>query len=286
MNPNVRSESFATPSPVRVIVEVPKGTIRIAARDVTETRVTLTAPRGDARSQQWIAEAEVRRAGDEIVVRIRRPEFSWRSMWSGKVEATIEVPLQSAAVLSTGSGRIETEGKLGDVEASTGSGNIQLDESADVRARTGSGEIVVAGSSASVSAKTGSGDVRIGKVAADVRVATGSGHAELTEALGAAKLTTASGNIDIAHAGNRLEAFAVSGDVRIGCADHGRVNARTVSGGISVGVAKGTAALLDVTAVSGRVRSDLEASDEPGDDAPQVELVLHTMSGNVSVARA
>jgi DUF4097 and DUF4098 domain-containing protein YvlB len=286
MNPNERSESFATPGPVRLMVEVPKGRIKIVARDVQTTRVTLTAIRGDAKSQQWIAEAELRQSGEEIVVRIRRPEFSWRSMWGGSVEAAIEVPLESAALLSTGSGRIETDGKLGDVEASTGSGNIHLGESAGVRASTGSGEIAVASSSASVSAKTGSGDVRIGKVAADVRVVTGSGHAELGEARGAAKLTTASGNIDIGHAGDRLEALAVSGDVRIGCADHGRVNARTVSGGISVGVAKGTAALLDVTAVSGRVKSDLEASDEPDGDAPQVELVLHTMSGNVSVARA
>jgi len=286
MNPNERSESFATPGPVRLTVEVPKGRIKIVARAVETTRVTLVATRSDATAQQWIAEAEIRQTERDVVVRIRRPEFSRRTMWGGHIEATIEVPLESTAFLSTGSGRIETDGKLGDVQASTGSGSIRLADSGGVRARTGSGEITLTSSTGSVEAKTGSGHVRIGKVAVDARVSTGSGHTELAEARGDAKVTTASGNIQIGQAGNKLEAFAVSGDVRIGRADHGRVNARTVSGGITVGVPKGTAALLDITAVSGRVESDLEASGEPGGDMPHVELVLHTMSGNVHVARA
>jgi len=64
------------------------------------------------------------------------------------------------------------------------------------------------------------------------------------------------------------------------------VRARTVSGGVSVGVANGVAALLDLSTVSGRVRSELEASGAPADGEQRVELVLSTVSGNVSVARA
>jgi hypothetical protein len=43
-------------------------------------------------------------------------------------------------------------------------------------------------------------------------------------------------------------------------ADHGRVRAKTTSGGVSVGVADGVAALLDLSTMSGRVNSELAAS--------------------------
>jgi hypothetical protein len=64
------------------------------------------------------------------------------------------------------------------------------------------------------------------------------------------------------------------------------VRAKTFSGGISVGVANGAAALLDITTMSGRVNSELESGSAPRADERQVELILSTMSGNVDLARA
>ena len=204
----------------------------------------------------------------------------------GAIEAEIHAPLGSAVVLCTGSGRIETTGRLGDIDASSGSGVIDLDESTGARARTGSGNIVIASTTGSVDARTGSGRICVGKVGGDARIVTGSGTAELAGAAGNAKLTTASGNIDIDQAGDSLEAFAASGSVRIGRADHGRVRAKTISGRISVGVANGAAALLDITTLSGRVHSDLETGAPPAEGEKQVELTLSTMSGSVNLARA
>jgi hypothetical protein len=74
--------------------------------------------------------------------------------------------------------------------------------------------------------------------------------------------------------------------VQVRRADHGRVRAKTVSGKISVGVAGGTAAHLDISTLSGRVNSELEAGAAPGEGEKRVELVLSTMSGNVNLARA
>ena len=51
-------------------------------------------------------------------------------------------------------------------------------------------------------------------------------------------------------------------------------------------MARGSAALLDISTMSGRVNSELEAGGAPQGDEKQVELVLNTMSGNVNVARA
>ena len=277
--------SFQTPAPVRLRVDIPKGRIMVVAEETAETRVELTAINGDAATKAWIAEAEVAQSGDEIIVRVPKARLGLFGM-GGSIEARVHAPLGSAATLSAGAGRIETTGRLGTVDASSGSGTIRLDDSASARARTGSGDIAIAASAGSVEAKTGSGTINVGKVGVDARLTTGSGNAELAGAAGDARLSTGSGNIEIGEAGDRLEAFAAAGNVKVRRADHGQVRAKTISGQVSVGVANGVAALLDITTMSGWVNSELEATDAPDEAEKRVELIISTMSGNVKLARA
>jgi hypothetical protein len=281
---NERSEVFETPSPIRLKVEIPAGRITLVAEATGETHITLTAVNGTATARRWIAEAEITRNGDDVVVRIAK---SAMQMWGMRaaVDAEIHLPLESAATVGTGSGTVESFGRLGLVRASSGSGSIRLDECAEAHAHTGSGEIVVKGASGSVDAKTGSGHVTLGKVGTDARIATGSGHAEIVAVVGDARIHSASGHIEIGQSGDSLNAYAASGSIRIHRADHGRVTARTISGGVRVGVPSGTAALLDISTMSGRVSSELEPGAAPGEGERQVELVLSTLSGNVTVAR-
>jgi hypothetical protein len=285
MTQDKRSQSFQTPAAVRLRVDIPKGRIRIIAEETGVTRVELTAIHGDATARAWIADAEIVQSGDEIVVRVQKSGLMLFGLGGG-IEAEIHTPLGSAATLSTGSGRVETIGRLGEVKASSGSGAIRLDDCAEARARTGSGDIVIASAAGSVNAKTGSGRISVGKVGANAKITTGSGHAELAGAAGDAKLSTASGNIEIGEAGDSLDAFAASGNVEVRRADHGLVRAKTFSGRISVGVARGSAALLDITTMSGRVNSELDAAAAPDPGDKRVELIISTMSGNVNVARA
>jgi len=284
MNPDSRTMTFETPTPPRLRVSIPCGRISVTAEDTAVTRIELVAIRGGA-ARDWIAEAEIAQHGDEIVVRGRRLGFGLFGGF-GSIEATIHTPHGSDATLSVGSGRIETGGQLGKVAASTGSGNIHVADCAEANAHTGSGNIEIDLASGSVEAKTGSGEVKVGKVGADARITTASGNARLEGVAGAARLTTAHGNIEVGEAGDSLEAFTASGNVQVRRADHGHVRARTVSGGVRVGVASGVAALLDLSTVSGRVRSDLAASEPPAAAEAHVELVLSTVSGNVEVARA
>ncbi|HUO13265.1 MAG TPA: DUF4097 family beta strand repeat-containing protein [Caulobacteraceae bacterium] len=301
MTPDRRSETFQTPAPVRLRVELPKGRIRVVAEETAETRIELTAVHGDDLARQWIADAQIEQQGDEVLVRVNKPNLAYgldigvlvESLLSlatlgagGAIEAVVHVPATSAARLSTGSGTIETIGSLGEVSAASGSGVIRLGDCAEARARTGSGDISIASTTGSADAKTGSGKVSMGKVGGHATVMTGSGRTELGEVTGDAKVTAGSGSIEVDRAGDSLEAFTASGKIEIGRVDHGRVRAKTVSGKVSVGVAQGSAALLDISTMSGRVHSELEPSAAPSDGEPQVELVISTMSGNVNVARA
>jgi len=189
--------TFQTPAPVRLRIEIPKGRIKVVAQETEVTSVELTALHGDAAAEAWIAAAEVAQNGDEIVVRIRKAGLGL--FWGGgAIEARVHAPLGSAATLSTGSGAIETIGRLGEVSASSGSGAIRLDDSGEARARTGSGDIAIETCAGSVDVKTGSGRITVGKVGANALIITGSGHAELAEAMGDARLTTGSGDIEMA----------------------------------------------------------------------------------------
>jgi DUF4097 and DUF4098 domain-containing protein YvlB len=284
MTADRRAQNFETPTPVRLRVDIPSGRIKVQAEETATTRVELTVRHGGSVARAWIAEAEIAQDGDDILVRVHKRLTLFGI--GGSIEAVIHVPLDSAVKLSTGSGRVETAGRLGDVNASSGSGFIHLDDCAEARAHTGSGDIVIAASAGSVDAKTGSGRISVGKVGANARIVTGSGSAELAEAAGEAILTTASGNIEIGAAGDGLEAFAASGNIQIRRADHGRVRAKTLSGRICVGVANGSAALLDISTMSGRVNSELQESGAPSEGEKHVELILSTMSGSVDVARA
>lgn len=284
MNGDTRTEQFATPAAVKLRVDIPWGSIKVKAEATATTRIELVATRGGAKARQMIAEAEIAQKGDEISVIVERRNLGW-FLFGGGIEANIVVPVDSIAQLSTGSGRIETDGPFGDVNVWNGSGSIHLEDCGEVRARTGSGNISVVSSSGSVDAKTGSGTIEVGKVHANARIATGSGNAELGDASGDAKLSTASGSIKVGRAGDMTEAFTGSGSIRIERADHGRVRAKTGSGGVSVGVVDGAAAYLDISTMSGRVNSDLREGAAPLEGEKQVELIITTMSGNVNLTR-
>jgi DUF4097 and DUF4098 domain-containing protein YvlB len=260
------------------------GRVFVTAEATGQTRIEMTAKNGNATARKWIAEAEITKNGDEISVTIHKGMvLMWGSR--GSVDVNVHVPPDSWAAITTGSGHIDTAGKLGKVRAHSGSGAVRLDDCGEVHARTGSGEITVRLCAGSVDAKTGSGHVTVGKVAADARITTGSGGAEIDEVGGNARIHCASGHIEVGQSGDDLDASAASGSIRVRRADHGRVSARTGSGSVRVGVANGTAALLDVSTLSGRVDSELQPSDAPGGDEKRVELILSTMSGNVTVAR-
>ncbi len=233
-----RYEIFETPSPVRLRVEVPLGRIFVTAEATGQTRIEMTGTSAAAR--KWIAEAQIAKNGDEISVIIHKPSsiLSWGLLWGG-LEVHIHVPLESWAAIATGSGHVDTAGKLGKVRATSGSGAIRLDNCDEVYARTGSGEITVRLCARSDDAKTGSGHVIVGKVGTDARIVTASGGAEIDEVGGDARIHCASGNIEVGQSGNTLDAHAASGNIRVRRADHGHVRARTYSGSVRVGVANG-----------------------------------------------
>ena len=169
---------------------------------------------------------------------------------------------------------------------------------------TGSADITITADIARSKLVSGSGDLSLG-VATDVTCTTGSGSISISEVHGeGARLQTGSGDIRIGEAYCPLSAKSGSGDVLVSTIHHaelrassgsgdisvpsttGSVDLRSASGSLTVGIADGLPAWLDLNSVSGRIRIALDPGPEPAADEPFVSVRARTASGEIAVYRA
>ena len=79
----------------------------------------------------------------------------------------------------------------------------------------------------------------------------------------------------------------MSGSVQVRDVQRGVVDLSSTSGSVTVGVRRGTLVWLDLSSVSGRTRSDLEADGAApmGDEEP-LTLTVRSVSGSITVGRS
>jgi DUF4097 and DUF4098 domain-containing protein YvlB len=270
--------TFETPYPVNLRVELWQGSVDVSAED---TQTTIVELRGD---EDLIASAKVEQRGREIVVLMPKIK-SGLFRRSAEVDATIVVPKQSNLRVETASADIRTHGDLGDVDAASGSGDVEVDQAAEADVRTGSGDISVRAVQGDCNTKSGSAEVVLGKIGGDCDVLSGSGDVVIDEVAGKLKIKAGSGDIVLKSSGDGVDAMAGSGDLLLRRVERGRVKAKTGSGDITVGVAAGTAAYLDIMTVTGDVSSELDGSEAPVDGELTAEIFVQTGSGDVVLQR-
>lgn len=266
-------ESFETPGPVQVAVECAAGEVVVTTHDDPRTEVELVPLRDDEASRSAVERARVellaRGAGDRVVVEVpeRTGVFHGREP---RVRVEVRAPHGTALTFTTASAEVVASGRLGEVRGKTASGDVTLPSVDAVEVKTASGEIRVGDVAGRATLQSASGDVRVGAVGGplDANVVSGSLVVEAAEAGGAAS--------------------AVSGDIELAAVTEGEVSIRTVSGDVTVGVREGSRVHVDVSTLSGDLRSDLDLSDSPdeGGDGPLVEVRGKTVSGDLRVRRA
>ncbi len=277
--------SFHTPEPVDLRVELWQGKVNVVADDTDTTTVELLPTRGDSAATDLIENARVEQRGNEIVVLMPKAK-SGLFRTKAEVAANIHVPSNSNARLETASAHIETRGTLGNLAVTSGSGDVSLDGGADVEVRTGSGDITLETAMGSCDVKCGSADVRIGSIGADAEIVSGSGDVVVGTAAAAFKVKIGSGDLVLSEAGQAVDAMSGSGDLVLKRIEQGKVKVKAGSGDVSIGVADGTAAYLDIMTVTGDVSSDLEASDAPNGHDRTVEIHIQSGSGDIQLRRA
>jgi hypothetical protein len=276
---------FPTPTPPRLTIEFRSGAIAIRTDDADETIVELTGRRDNDATNQAIAETTIEQRGDEIVVLVpkRAGGIFGRST---DLYLSVTAPRSTALAIQSGSADITAEGDYGTSRIATGSGDVAVGRIAgSARLRSGSGDVRVQAIDGDVDVGAGSGDVQLGAVEGSVAAQTGSGDVRLTSGGKALEVKTGSGDVSVGDAPEWLSAKTGSGDVRIDTARKGEIHARTASGDIRAGVPAGTAAWLDVRTISGRVSSDLQATDEPTGGEDHVRLRLESVSGDIELVK-
>lgn len=182
---------------------------------------------------------------------------------------TVTAPADSRTAVRTGAAGVEVTGRAAWAAVRTGSGGARLAEvRGDADVTTGSGGIDLGGCSGRARLRTGSGAVEAGALGGPSRVRTGSGDVRLGQVCGDVEIRTGSGDV--------LVADAVSGDVVLS----------TGSGTVRIGVHSGVAAELDLSAGTGRARSDLDVRSGTPATAAALRLSGRTGSGDVLVTRA
>jgi DUF4097 and DUF4098 domain-containing protein YvlB len=275
----MRRETFSTPGPVRLNLEIPAGRIEIETDNSDETNVELEALSGNDFVQELVRTARIEsmRRGDgyEVFVEAKLRGGFWISFGRGpEIRLRVSCPKGTELDIRTKSADVQGRGEFRVADIKTASGDVSLDEVLeDARVKTASGDVQLERAGGVLSVNSASGDLHVGSVG------------------GPSSIQLVSGDVYIRDAGDSITSNTISGDQRIDAVFQGRMDLRAVSGDISVGIRRGSRVYVDANTVSGSTVSELDLTDVPTEQVPEgestlVELFAKTVSGDVRIERA
>ncbi|MGW5328681.1 DUF4097 family beta strand repeat-containing protein [Streptomyces sp. NPDC004014] len=275
--------TFDTPAPVRVVLSLVFGRVRVVASDRADT--TVEAFPRDAEDHVDVRTAEQLRidyADGRLLVHV--PETDGNG---GAVVVVIAVPAGSSLQGRAMAADFVGVGRLGECRLSTGLGHISLERTGSLRLTASLGDITVDSAAGSVEATAERGDVRLGHVEGRATVSCSSeGDAVLGEVHGVARLHAERGDIRIRRAHAGVEARTSRGDVDLGKVVRGSVVADTTFGNIRIGVAEASGARLVLDSAAGTVYTSLSLLDTDGSADEVVHVHARTVIGDIVVERS
>ena len=250
--------------PHAVEVRNPAGSVTVQAVDgAPEYVVEIEAL--DKAAEELVDRVDLFLVGSRL--RVQAPER--RLLRTPAFAVRVTAPAGAAARVAVASADTALRGELGRVELTGASGDAAVEDCADLQLRTASG------------------DARIGSVTGSATVGSASGDLRIESVGGGLEVKTASGDIEVGSAGGDVSITTASGDVGIGRAHGGTVGVKTVSGDVEVGVVPGLRVWLDLSSISGRMTSQLDADDDAaGNDPATVTVSVRTVSGDLRVRPA
>jgi DUF4097 and DUF4098 domain-containing protein YvlB len=264
-------QTFPTPNPISLYVELGSGQLDTISTDTDEAVVEIEGSRAD--------EFSVGLSGNQLAVVAPRGRFFGHAD-SHRVRVTL--PNGSDLITKMGSADTTATGTLGTVKVKTGSGDLEVDRAeGPVVVESGSGDIKVHELAADVRIKSGSGDIDLGDVRGSAGISTGSGDVVLGLVHKSVMIKTGSGDLQVNRAESDVSLTTGSGDLTIGLAQRGKVTAKNVSGDVRVGIPSGTPVWTDISTVTGSVANTLESVGKPAEGQDYVELRASTVSGDV-----
>jgi DUF4097 and DUF4098 domain-containing protein YvlB len=295
---------FDTPEPITADIDI-VGRVQVAASDRSDTIVeVLPANPADEASVQAAEQTTVEFSGGQLLV--RRPKLGPLASLigpRGSVRVTVGLPAGSHVKASSLS-HITTTGPLGEAILRSSIGDLQVEEASRLEAKAAIGSVTVDRVAGTAEVTTSNGAIRIGAIegAATLESANGSitvgaaagalqvksanSSITLRETAGVVQVKSANSSITIGRSLAGITARTAWGRVRIDEVVSGTVHLQTGRGDVSIGIAEGTAAWLDLHSKNGVVRSDLDAADGPDTSDTVAEIRVHTDRGDIDVHRS
>src|SRR5205823_241257 len=113
--PAMRTETFSTPEPPSLRINLPSGDVRIETGETAETRVELSGPHED--------EALIEQRRNEIVIELERKKlFGFR----GDHTIVVSAPEGTQVDAHTASADVHGQGRFGEVSIDSASGDISF----------------------------------------------------------------------------------------------------------------------------------------------------------------
>jgi len=277
---------FDTPEPITTTLDLVLGTVRVRASDRTDTQIEIR-PRNEDSDQdvQAAAQAQVEYADGRLRVYIPRNRLSKLFGNGPNVEVELDVP-EGSGLDATGYADYLCEGRLGPVSIQHALGDVRIEHAGRLRVRSATGDIRIGRADGPVDLHTATGSISVSAVQGSGLLNSSTGDLRVGEATGDLRLKTATGDITIDHAWTSVEAKTPAGAIRVHEVGGGNVTLQTGGGEVEIGVPEDVAAWLDLNAKRGRVRSELEASDDPTPAEKKVEVHASTGYGDILVRRA
>lgn len=263
-----------TPTPPRLDLRIPAGSIEIELEQRETTTVELTAISGGDAAQAAIdaTKQELHDSGGRLEIIVHAPERSGKLRMIGRqpeLRLRITAPLGSSVRASTITADFQCSAGSQDVTCKTVSGDISVgDADGAVKFESTSGNLHAGSVGGRLQAGSMSGDITAGAVGADSRA------------------RTMSGSVSIAAAAGSVKASSMSGDIEVGGLVTGDADLTSMSGDIEAAVVPGVRVYLDLRTLSGDAHSHLDAAGDGSAAGPQLTLKAESKSGDVMVSRA
>lgn len=251
-----RVERFEIAGPARLVLRLPAGEVRLVSGREGEVVVRARASESD------LDRLVITGRGDTVTVEAER------SGWGRWATVDVEIAVGEAPEVRArlASGNLVLRTAVGEVDVSSASGGVEagiVERRLTARLASGDLDATAAGSLDVVSA---SGDIRLDKV------------------LGSAQVKTASGDVILGTVAGDLSVRTASGEVAVSRLEGGRLDAKTVSGDVRVGVPAGRRYAVSLQSLSGEVRTEFPVSGESA-GAP-ARLQVATISGDIRITAA
>lgn len=258
-----RTERFQVAGMPIVQLRVPVGSVRFADGPEGEVVVRLHG------SESTLSRYRIEQTGDLIEI---GPEPGPRIGLAG-VDVVVESGTAPEIRARLASADVSAVREVTDLQVDAASGDVRADRI------TGSATV-----------RSASGDVRFGSVDGFLKVSIASGDVLAGVAKGGVDVKSASGDVRIKIAEGGVKVKTASGDVSVGTLRSGDFDAKSLSGGVALGIPPGRVLEVSLDTATGKVSTDftVEAGDGvstgPGEGVSIVKV--RSVSGDISLRPA